>query len=333
MQNYILKYFCEMNVDMLELVLDDSKTYQNVSKDLFLKNLDKLFTRFKERKDTSLVPFPGVCSAEICNKGCTGFGFVGNHSKCHTAFIFDGDETQVNDIYICNSFESERKDLLMNDFLAFEFADDEVADFKPTIDYLLQLKQCEKACDEVIKDQPTYLYTDDYLQWVNEYRPLYQSLPDVFTGHNYKNFDQFNRLFNVMNNLVLIYGKEFKAKKMLEVYELIDHKSEAELIQWLLHYELFCEKLMSEVCCNMFTGIADREGFIELTQLPSVKVEIAAINNAVVAANLYQKLYWPMLKKHAAFPLDEDLSWSSYANEKRYSLKFHLDFKAIEIVK
>ena len=333
MQKHILKYFCEMNVDMLELVLDDSKTYQNVSKDLFLKNLDKLFTRFKERKDTSLVTFPGICSADICNKGCTGFGFVGNHSKCHTAFIFDGDQMQVNDIYICNSFESERKDLLMNDFMAFEFADDEAADFKPTIDYLLQLKQCEKACDEVIKDQTTYLYTDDYLQWVNEYRPLYQSLPDVFTGHNYKNFDQFNRLFSVMNNLVLIYGKEFKAKKMLDAYELIDHKSEAELIQWLLHYELFCEKLMSEVCCNMFTGIADREGFIELTQLPSVKVEIAAINNAIVAANLYQKLYWPVLEKHAAFPLDKDLSWNSEAFEKRYSLKYHLALKSNEIMK
>ena len=333
MQDHLLKYFCEMNVDMLELVLDDSKTYQDVSKDLFLKNLDKLFTRFKEKKDSYLLAFPGVCSAKICNKGCTGFGFVGNHSKCHTAFIFEGDETQVNDIYICNSFESERKDLLMNDFMAFEFADDEAADFKPTIDYLLQLKQCEKACDEVIKDQTTYLYTDDYLQWVNEYSPLYQSLPDVFTGQNYKNFDQFNRLFSVMNNLVLIYGKEFKAKKMLEAYELIDHKSEAELIQWLLHYELFCEKLMSEVCCNMFTGIADREGFIELTQLPSVKVEIAPINNAIVAANLYQKLYWPVLEKHAAFPLDKDLSWNSEAFEKRYSLKYHLALKSNEIMK
>jgi len=49
-----------MNVDMLELVLDDSKTYQNVSKDLFLNNLERLFKRFKERKDTSLVAFPGV---------------------------------------------------------------------------------------------------------------------------------------------------------------------------------------------------------------------------------------------------------------------------------
>ena len=322
-----------MNIDMLDLVLDDSKTYQDVSKDLFLKNLDKLFTRFKEKKDSYLLAFPGICSAEICNKGCTGFGFVGNHSKSHTAFIFDGDETQVNDIYICNSFESERKDLLMNDFMAFEFADDEAADFKPTIDYLLQLQQCEKACDEVIKDQPTFLYTDDYLQWVNEYRPLYQSLPDVFTGHNYKNFDRFNRLFSVMNNLVLIYGKEFKAKKMLEAYELIDHKSEAELIQWLLDYEVFCEKLIKEVCHNMFSKSADQEGFIELKQYPTIKVEMAPINNAIVAGNLYQMLYWPVLEKYAAFPLDEDLSWNSEAFEKRNSLKYHLALKSNEIVK
>ena len=83
----------------------------------------------------------------------------------------------------------------------------------------------------------------------------------------------------------------------------------------------------------MFAKSADKDGFIELLQFPSVKVEIAPINNAIVAANLYQKLYWPVLEKYAAFPLDEDLNWSSYANEKRYSLKFHLDFKAIEIVK
>jgi hypothetical protein len=330
MQKHILKYFCEMNVEMLELVLDDSKTYQDVSKDLFLKKLDSLFERFKDRKDDSLISFPGSCSTGGCNKGCTGFGFVGNQSNGHTAFIFDGDETQVNDIYICNSFYSERKDLLMNDFMGFDFADDEAASFKPSIEYLLQQQQCERACSEIVKDQPKYLFTVDYLHWVNQYRPLYRSLPDVFTGHNYKKFDQFNRLFSVMNQLVLIYGKESKAKRMLEAYKLIDKDSETEIIQWLLNYELFCDKLMKEVCGNMFTGTADWEGFIELTQLPSIKVEIAAISNAVEAGFLYQKHYWPMLKKHAAFPIDDGkLDWRSEAFEKRYSLKYHLNFQPI----
>ena len=136
-----------------------------------------------------------------------------------------------------------------------------------------------------------------------------------------------------MNNLVLIYGKEFKAKKILEAYELIDHKSEAELIQWLLDYEVFCEKLIKEVCHNMFSKSADQEGFIELKQYPTIKVEMAPINNAIVAGNLYQKLYWPVLEKHAAFPLDEDLSWNSEAFEKRYSLKYHLALKSNETVK
>ena len=87
---------------------------------------------------------------------------------------------------------------------------------------------------------------------------------------------------------------------------------------------------MKEVCCNMFTGTADCEGFIELTQMPSVKVEIAAIRYAVEAANLYEKLYWPMLEKHAAFPIDDGkLDWGSEAFEKRYSLKYHLDFLPI----
>ena len=330
MQKHILKYFCEMNVEMLELVLDDSKTYQDVSKDLFLKKLDSLFDGFKDRNNSSLISFPGSCSAGGCNKGCSGFGFVGNQSNCHTAFIFDGDETQVNDIYICKSFESERKDLLENEFIGFDFADDEAASFKPSIEYLLQQQQCERAYSEIVKDQPTHLFTVDYLHWVNQNRPLYRSLPDVFTGHNYKKFDQFNHLFSVMNQLVLIYGKESKAKRMLEAYQLIDKDSEAELIQWLLDHELFSEKLIKEVCCNMFTGTADCEGFIELTQLPTVKVEIAAIRHAVEAANLYEKLYWPMLEKHAAFPIDGDnMDWSSESFEKRYSLKYHLDFQPI----
>ena len=89
----LLKSFCEMNTDMLELLLEDSRPYNDVSKETILKKLDELFAEFKKAKDTELIAYPGKCASEDCtNKGCKGFSFVGNQSKKHIDLIVEEKE-------------------------------------------------------------------------------------------------------------------------------------------------------------------------------------------------------------------------------------------------
>jgi len=93
---------------MLQLLLDDSKTYQNAPKNIFLNTLDKAFNKFRETKDTSLIAMRGKCCSKECpNTGCKGFSFVGNVSGKHLDLIFEDTETDYADIYQCHGFETK----------------------------------------------------------------------------------------------------------------------------------------------------------------------------------------------------------------------------------
>ena len=77
----ILKYMSEMDIEMLSLILDDSKTYQDATKEVFLEKLKGAFESFKNEKDQKLNYYPGVCNSTECtNTGCKGYTFVGDTS-------------------------------------------------------------------------------------------------------------------------------------------------------------------------------------------------------------------------------------------------------------
>ncbi|MGL6269330.1 MAG: hypothetical protein ACRC2O_15460, partial [Chitinophagaceae bacterium] len=80
----IIHYFEKMDIRMLDILLDDTKTYQNASKDIFLEKLALAFKKFKNINDTFLTSYKGICGSKVCpNKGCKGFSFVGNISGQH----------------------------------------------------------------------------------------------------------------------------------------------------------------------------------------------------------------------------------------------------------
>ncbi len=95
----ILKSFSNMDIAMLEIILDDSRTYQDATKETFLQKLHEVFIKFKSNNDESLIPYSGKCVSGECNKGCKGYSFVGNNSSNHTDFIFEETE-QILRIFI-----------------------------------------------------------------------------------------------------------------------------------------------------------------------------------------------------------------------------------------
>ncbi len=43
----LVKYILEMNIDMISLLLDDDKSYMDVSKEVFVKKLIEVFNNLK----------------------------------------------------------------------------------------------------------------------------------------------------------------------------------------------------------------------------------------------------------------------------------------------
>ena len=98
----IIQYFSSMDLGMLELLLDENRTYQDASKEIFLEKVGSAFEEFKSNGDTYLTPAKGKCDSTSCNNnGCSGFAFIGNNSNKSLPLIFEENESDYVDIYFC----------------------------------------------------------------------------------------------------------------------------------------------------------------------------------------------------------------------------------------
>ena len=105
----LIHYISQMDIDMIDAILPDTITYNDVSKKQFIIALDLLFNEFKSYGDTRLIQFRGVC--QICKKGYPGFTYIGNHSKNFINIIIELPKRpygniDIADIYDCSSFKN-----------------------------------------------------------------------------------------------------------------------------------------------------------------------------------------------------------------------------------
>jgi len=72
----------------------------------FPHKLGNALNEFIAAGDTFLNCNTGFCNAEICNYKCSGFSFIGNHSKNYFDLIIDIKAGTVHDIYECSKFKN-----------------------------------------------------------------------------------------------------------------------------------------------------------------------------------------------------------------------------------
>ena len=101
----VLHFLQNLDIDMIDAVLEDNRTYQDLEKHVFIQKLGYALDEFIQSGDTFLNRHPGFCNSEICNYKCTGFSFIGNNSGHHFDLIFDIKEGLVHDIYECTQFK------------------------------------------------------------------------------------------------------------------------------------------------------------------------------------------------------------------------------------
>lgn len=88
-----------IDIDMINDLLDDHRTYHDFEKYIFIHKLGNALNQFIEAGDTFLNYHTGFCNAKICNYKCSGFSFVGKHSKKFIDLIIDIKEGIFYDIY------------------------------------------------------------------------------------------------------------------------------------------------------------------------------------------------------------------------------------------
>ena len=328
----IIESFQKMDWDMLAVLLDNNKTYQNATKEVFLEKLNVAFLELKQNGDTFLLSHKGFCNFdETPNKVCKGYSFVGNKSKKHIDLIFDELDNNINDIYHCSVFKTNDKTVETESLIWIDIMNDERADFKPSIDFLIKSQKCKLAYDELIQHQNIVIGKEVYLVWLEKFCHLKKSFD--LQAFNYAGFDKFYWLYNRIDELKHYLQSDDFAKEALKEFQSIDKNNERKLLKWLVKYEKTSDALIMLLYLFEeidFENLEDNAYF----KVDGLKIKTLDFKCLAKFRFLFDNHYWNMLEKHTTFTkeettrhMNENNEMSNYIN----SLSYHLDKRGVEL--
>lgn len=234
MQKEIIKAIKDFDINSLELLLDDNRTYMDVTKSYFLRTLKMKFNFLIEEHCNKFDDvFFGIC--ESCNKGCEGITFLTNSGYYLDLYIESKDGDNVEDIYVCNKL-SNIVDLRKTHNLGFSFCLDEKANFRPSKEYLTIKEQFSQLENEL--DNMNYIITlDEFEDWYNKYSYLrnLDISDDIFAAPSsgYSLYGSVSYTICRLNELI-----KFKSKSKLAADELANYycaKTERDQLIWFFN--------------------------------------------------------------------------------------------------
>ena len=310
----------QMDVGMLDILLDDEKTYQCATKEVFLKKLSKLFKNFQQENDTFFVARPGKCKSDECtNKGCSGYAFVGNKTDNYMSLVFEQVGDEYIDICNCNDFVADEYELEIEGTYRHRglfLKDDELADFVPSVDYLITSQKCQYAYEEIIQFGNQLMNKEMYTDWVAKHFYLYDSLGNIFSiPAAYKNFADAYILFNRFTETL---KHEDQANEALTALQHINSSNETELLAWLLKYEALKKELLGLEMEYEDLEITGNKHFT-FSDFTIDSSDFELLHRFIVQ---FEALYAPVWEKYYVEGSEEDWKEDGY-----WGLGWHVDRK------
>jgi tetratricopeptide (TPR) repeat protein len=240
----IIQAICEMNIVALESLLDDFRTYQEATKEVFLGKLNEIFERFREDKDTRLNAFAGSCNSKECdnNFGCSGLAFVGNVSNNALNLILKESENNFIDIFDCSKFKINNKNVKPIDNYEIDIKRDEEAKFSPFPERAEMFNKCKTAYNEIVNPSIDLLTKNKISNWLNKHAEFHSTI-----GYNagvYASAFNFYNLFRLLKSIETHISFEVQSKNAIEEFNTIDKSEDSELQKWLLKYENLEEEIV-----------------------------------------------------------------------------------------
>lgn len=97
-----LFYMEKMDVEMIDLILDDDKTYEDVSKSDFISMLDMAISYIKVNGGEQLVAYAGFCDSNNCPNACkSAYSFVSKKTMQRIDLVTEVKAGKILDIYTC----------------------------------------------------------------------------------------------------------------------------------------------------------------------------------------------------------------------------------------
>lgn len=307
---------------MLDVLLDDDKTYQDFTKKVFLGKIEELFSKLKKNGNTFLFSHKGFCDSNECSNQSEGYSFVGNKSKEHIDLIFEERDGDVNDIRQCTDFQLNNDYIERKNLLSISIKFDEKANFKPSIQYSIKSQKCKLAHEELVQYQNTVIGKEMYFEWLEKHYDLYKTfgLPPLFYIGYYKFYNLYSRLDELKG---FLESSDF-AKQAVNEFQSIDKNNEPQLLKWLVKSEKTGNKLIMFSNQDFDFENPEKREYFEVDDL---KIRTSDFKYIIKFKFLFDQYYWSMLEKYTTFS-DEERTRHINENDEMsnyiISLTYHL---------
>jgi hypothetical protein len=325
----IVKAISNMDMKALEVILDESITYQDVSKKVFLNKLNELFKDLK-KTDDYLTINDGKCQSDECpNKNKCGVLFSGNKSGNNFPLIIEKDENNnIKDLYYCNDFhcESDLDGNKKGKSLYYKIYEDEKSDFIPNANFEFINSKAVKALNEIKEFREKSIPKEELIKWVNTYADFFSTL---FIFHlRYKNEELFYHCYSNSKQIVDFMLLEQEATNAVELFDTLVIDNEMNLLKWLSENE----KLKADMMLFIYFFINEKtpqSKVIEIDKKLNISISSDYFKNCLQFNEIITNYYDKILAKYKVHNIDYNLTTDDGIINNESSLKFHLSQRGV----
>ena len=319
-----------MNLNMLEVLLDDNRTYQGASKEVFLKKISDAFHEFKSDGDTFLEAFNGVCTSNLCtNKGCKGYSFLGNMTNNHIDLIFEEEDEEIIEIYHCNSLSTDNVNINREKLISIDIMDDERVGYKPSVEFLILVQKCKKAFDELMAYKNEIIDKKVYFEWLEKYQDIFASR--LFFSYSVYDYNKFKSLYYGIDELKEFLQSDNSAKDAIIEFDELDKTNEIQFLKWLTKYEETSNKLILFLYDDIDFKEPEKTTFFQVKEL---KISTSDFKNIAHFKFIFDEPYFNFLDKFNTISKEELarlISQQAVLPDNINSLAYHLEKRGIQL--
>ena len=227
---------CNMDIDMLKLLLNTDPIRMAPKTDVFLYNLYDLFERAKERNEFNLIACEAltVAGPEL-NPDESCVLIVSPGERYFFPFIFEVRNSKVVGIRQSEGFIP--KDIVYENYgeYVFSYKPDELVDFEPDAEFEALAKACDKALSKFYGRENILWSEKDYNAWLEYNKELINIVWERF--HTFERFGTFYFLSYHFYHLNDLLRTARESQEILDAYQKIESGNEKDRLNWLFAHE------------------------------------------------------------------------------------------------
>lgn len=294
----IIKAFEQLDAGMLDVLLNDDMSYQDVPKQTFVNKLKDYFEIAKSDEEIKqdFKAYEGRC--EGCQKGKTGYSFVNSQGECYMSLVFEENEDDFSDIYKCGQFKTDNIKI-QNDWVGIYFYEDEKTNFVHSWETLQEEKECLRAVEEIENEISVngILSSNFYLNWFDKYNHL-DSMKRIFDKKSYQYTVKIGNYLFAVSSAVTAVKRNQLAKKLFLEFTKFPVINEQSIKNWLIRtdFEFRYAKYGFEENCYF------REDFYEDRNF---KYQLSEVYYYHIICELLNKYFEWIPEENPLIPKDE----------------------------